>query len=133
MKNLYILVLLLLILSCKTKPIKETSTNTKFKKEESLKKNEFYVVVTERKKKKNNDNQKELILLINDKKYFVKIDEGYVSRDKLYKYLNQTIRIKGEIKNGPWEADIPGSVLDQTQPIKGRSGDYIVVYKIIKN
>lgn len=130
MKNSYIIVLFLLIFSCKNQPVTAPSANVDIKQEETLKKNEFFAVVTERKKKRNND-EIELLLLINETKYFVKIDEGYVSKEKLLKYLNQTIKIKGEIKNGQWEADIPGSVLEKTQPIKGRSGEYIAVYKIL--
>lgn len=133
MRIIKIITLSILLFSCKTQTDVLTNSETKQSIENNLKKNEFFAVVEQRRKSRVNSSLKETILLIDEKKYFVKFDEGYVSEEKLLKHLNNKIKIKGEIKNGTWEADIPGSMLDKTQPIKGRSGEYIVVYKILEN
>ena len=76
---------------------------------------------------------KEVYLKIKEKRYFVKIDEGYVSKDEFLKYLNQEILIKGVIKNGLWEPQRPAAIMGAKQPKKARSGMYIAVEKIYKN
>ena len=133
MRIIQIITLSILLFSCKTQADVLTNSETKQTVENNLKKNEFFAVVGQRRKNRTDSSLKETILLIGEKKYFVKFDEGYVSEEKLLKHLNNKIKIKGEIKNGSWEANIPGSIIDKSQPIKGRSGEYIVVYRILEN
>lgn len=133
MRVIQIITLSILLFSCKTQADVLTNSETKQTVENNLKKNEFFAVVGQRRKSRTDSSLKETILLIGEKKYFVKFDEGYVSEEKLLQHLNKKIKIKGEIKNGSWEADIPGSIIDKTQPTKGRSGEYIAVYKILEN
>ncbi|MBI2279638.1 MAG: hypothetical protein HYU68_02970 [Bacteroidetes bacterium] len=133
MRIIQIITLSILLFSCKTQADVLTNSETKQTVENNLKKNEFFVVVGQRRKTRTDSSLKETILLIGEKKYFVKFDEGYVSEEKLLKYLNKKIKIKGEIKNGSWEANKSGSIIDKSQSIKGRSGEYIVVYRILDN
>ncbi len=133
MRIIQIITLSILLFSCKTQSDVLTNSETKQTVESNLKKNEFYAIVGQRRKSRMDSSLKETILLIGEKKYFVKFDEGYVSEEKLLKHLNSKIKIKGEIKNGTWEPDISGSIIDKTEPINGRSGEYFVVYKILEN
>ncbi len=121
MKQLvFFIAITILLIGCK--PTNETSNNNS-----SLKKNELVGTVINKEIKK--QNRKELYFRINDKDYFIKLTEGYLSEGKLLKYENQLIKIKGEIKNGPWEHQEPASFGKSTPP-KARHGEYIVIYKI---
>lgn len=102
-------------------------------KEIELKKNQFVgkIIYKERERlsKTSAPTKKEIYLNMNEKDYFIKISEGYMSEDKLLKHENQIIKIKGEIKNGEWEHQEPVG-LNNLNPPKARSGEYIVIYRI---
>lgn len=76
--------------------------------------------------------EKELYFRMNDKDYFIKISEGYVSKETLHQYENKLVRIKGELKNGIYKQSQSGSFNNQKTPTKPRSGNYITIYKIFK-
>ena len=59
-----------------------------------------------------------------NEKLFIKIQEGKVHRDKIAKYYNKFIRIKGYKSTGLWDTDDPN--------VQSRVGDYIVIYKVIE-
>lgn len=122
--KIFIYITVLIIVGCN--PQKTISINNP----KNLKKNQFIGTVIELHKKKTNTT--DIYFNIDDKKYFVKISEGYVSKEDLLKFLNQKIIIKGEIKNGEWEESIPGSFNSLEIPKPSRKGEYIVVTKIYK-
>ncbi|MCF6364604.1 MAG: hypothetical protein L3J35_00200 [Bacteroidales bacterium] len=57
-------------------------------------------------------------------KIFIKISEGKVKRDEIVKIYNKNIKIKGYKTFGLWDTDDP--------TVQSRVGDYIVIYKIIR-
>lgn len=75
---------------------------------------------------------KDIYFTTNQKNYFVKFSEGYITKEELTKYLGQEILIKGEIKNGPWESHPTVSITQQKSLAAPRSGEYIVLEKIYK-
>lgn len=124
MNKLFISILILIISGCNSQ--KSISIDSP----EKLKNNQFIGTVIELYKKKTDT--KEVYFSIDEKKYFVKFSEGYVSKETLLKFSNQKIVIKGEIKNGEWEESSPGSLSSLETPKPARKGEYIVVNKIYK-
>ncbi len=59
-----------------------------------------------------------------NEKYFIKISEGNVKRDKIAKYYEKNIEIEGYKSNGLWDTDDP--------KVQSRVGDFIVINKILK-
>ena len=115
---------------------KNTQTNdSKIKsidQAENLKKNQkkgLVVEKTRRGSKRGDEKISEYFLRINEKDYFVKYDEGYISKEKLSKYINKEIVFKGELKRGPLSKEIPASITNPNPPIV-RTGDYVAIYKI---
>lgn len=131
MKPLQVFSLLVIVLILFT-GCKSNSNNNSIETE--LKKNQFIGKIVYKEKKKNtrssSQQKKDFYFIIDDKDYFIKISDGYVSEDKLLKYENQLIKIKGEIKNGEWEHQEPVG-LNNLNPPKARRGNYIAIYRII--
>jgi hypothetical protein len=69
----------------------------------------------------------------NQKDYFIKFSEGYITKDNALKYKDKQIIIKGEIKQGLFENMKPASFGNKTLPPPPRSGEYIIIEKIYKN
>ena len=124
MRILTYLISILLLVACSSQ--KTVSNNGSDK----LKNNQFVGMFVELTKKK--IQTKEVYFKIDETTYFVKFDEGYVSKDEVLKFLNQPIKVKGEIKNGEWEASTPGSLSTLETAKSARRGDYFVVNRIYK-
>lgn len=122
MNKILTFIILVILLGCKTE--KDITSNNS----ENLKENQFIGTVIELYKKKTKTN--DLYFSVEEKNYFIKFSEGYVSKEKLQKYLNKKILIKGKIKTGEWESMAPSSIGNNTIAPKPRSGDYIVIEKI---
>lgn len=122
-----LLIILILFIGCK-------SSSNGNSIETELKKNQFLGKIVYKEKKSNtratSQQKKDFYFIIDGKDYFIKISDGYVSEDKLFKYENQLIKIKGEIKNGEWEHQEPVG-LNNLNPPKARRGNYIAIYRII--
>jgi hypothetical protein len=102
---------------------------------ESLNKNQLigtFIEVSRKIERNKEDRITEYFFEIGEKKYFIKYNEGYVPKEQIAKHLNQKVVIKGEIRNGEWEAATPGSFSNLTPQRKPRKGDYIVINKIYK-
>jgi hypothetical protein len=76
--------------------------------------------------------EKEFYLKTEETKYFIKLKESKVSDKELLKFIDKEIIVEGEIKNGKWEEDQPGSLATNTSPVKGRTGDYLIIDKLLK-
>lgn len=128
-----VIIFSLIVLSCKTTTEVSQSTN---QQGSQLKKNQLVGVVILKgitnESRSTQSNNKELFFKINEKDYFIKISEGYVSREELSKYIDKQITIKGEIKTGEWEGIQAGSIQEGTSSKKPRSGEYIIINKIYK-
>lgn len=124
--NIYLFILILSILhSCSGN--RYTSDNIE------LKKNEFLGIVEYKEYKQLSRNSptrpKELFLKTKNKEYFIKISEGYLSKNKIIQYIGASVLVKGEIKNGEWEERIPIDIKNPNPP-EPRSGDYLIIKKI---
>jgi hypothetical protein len=75
---------------------------------------------------------KDVYFSIDNKNYFIKFSEGYVTKDEALKYLGKEITIKGEIKKGEWEEYPPSSFSEKKSAAAPRSGEYIIIDKIYK-
>ncbi|MGE0560677.1 MAG: hypothetical protein AB7O47_02580 [Flavobacteriales bacterium] len=125
MKKVYsYLITLTVLVACNSQKTISVDSSDK------LKNNQFIGEFVELTKKK--IPTKEIYFKINEKTYFVKFDEGYVSKEEVLKFLNQTIKVKGELKNGEWESSTPGSLSTLESSKSARKGDYFVVNKIYK-
>jgi hypothetical protein len=82
-------------------------------------------------KKTNAETKKEYYFDINNKIYFIKISEGFITELELSEYVDKQIVIKGEIKNGQLEIDKEGSFASKTESVEGRKGEYITITKIL--
>jgi hypothetical protein len=74
----------------------------------------------------------EFYFRIEEKNYFVKLSESKVNATELKKHVNQTVSIKGNIKNGPWEEMKATTITSNQYPEKPRSGVYITIDKILE-
>ena len=74
----------------------------------------------------------EFYFRIEEKNYFVKLSESKVNATELKKHVNQTVSIKGNIKNGPWEEKKATTITSNQYPEKPRSGVYITIDKILE-
>ncbi|NQX99234.1 MAG: hypothetical protein HRT73_15355 [Flavobacteriales bacterium] len=125
MKYLCFLLPVFLLIGCKTQ--KENTTHS------TLRRNQLEGTVLEvvkRISRKSQETVSEYFLKLNAENYYIKFNEGYVTKLEIKKHLKQKIIIKGEIKTGKWEKDKPGSISKGTPPKKARVGKYIVIYKI---
>lgn len=128
-KPLIYLISIILFIGCNSQ--KSISVD----KPENLKKNQLigtFVAVSRKITRGKEDRINEYYFRIENKNYFVKFSEGYVSKEKMLKYLNKQIVIKGEIKNGKWEEATAGSFIGSKVSKRARSGDYIIIIKIFK-
>lgn len=128
------IVILLIVLSCKT-PTKTQQTGNQ--QADQLKKNQLLGVIILKNSSSTESRSvqtegKELFFKINEKDYFIKISEGYVSVDLLSEYIDKQVVIKGEIKIGEWESIKAGSIKEGTTSKKPRFGEYIVINKVFK-
>lgn len=121
----------LVLLSCNTTSTVSESQKNQLIQQKKNQKSGIVLYKSRADESKNRQSKKEFYFRMNEKEYFVKIPEGYVSEEELLKNIDKQINVKGEIKNGKWEFDTPGSILNQTETIKGRSGEYFVIYKIL--
>jgi len=122
--RILLLLITLLFIGCNPKATLENQTT-------ALKKNQYRATVVQRKKELQK-NYTDFFLKIDDKIYFIKINEGYVSPSELLKCLNKEIIVKAELREGPWEVQEPSSIKEGKQVRKARSGPYVVIYKIYK-
>lgn len=79
------------------------------------------------------ESTKELYFRVENKNYFIKLNECLVSVPDLMKHLGKTIVVKAHIKEGQWEHQKPMAISSVKQPEKARSGPYITIEKIYKN
>lgn len=126
-----VIIVLVIVLSCKTTTEVSKSTS---QQGSQLKKNQMVGVVilkgVANESRSTQSNNKELYFKINAKDYFIKISEGYITKEIISKYIDKQITIKGEIKIGEWESIQSGSLQEGTSSKKARSGEYIVINKI---
>jgi hypothetical protein len=130
MKNIIYILLIISFANCKS-----SKQNKSKKSINNLKKNQFTgVIITKDKPKINNSDISipEAYFRTNQKDYFIKFSEGYVTKDNVLKYKNKQIIIKGEIKQGLFENMKPASFGNKTPPPPPRSGEYITIEKIYK-
>lgn len=128
-KTLVYLLSIIVLISCNSqKSVSYEGTEMKLKKNQFIGK----FVELNKTKSRNVTAKLDIYFQIENKDYFVKFEEGYVSKAEVLKFLNQTIKVKGEIKNGEWESSTPGSLSTLESSKSARKGDYFVVNKIYK-
>lgn len=128
-KTLVYLLSIIVLISCNSqKSVSNEGTEMKLKKNQFIGK----FVELNKTKSRNVSAKLDIYFQIEEKDYFVKFSEGYVSKENIMNYLNKNILIKGEIKTGEFEESSPGSIstLENSKP--GRKGEYIVINKIYK-
>lgn len=120
---------ILFLTSCK---VQQNSNST----HKPLKENQLRATVLHlplRSKEGLDNSKNEFYLKIDNKNYFVKLSECFVSEATLLKYVNKEIVIRGQIKSGAWEHEKASSFGQTTEPEKPRSGPYVVIEKVYKN
>lgn len=128
-KTLVYLLSIIVLISCNSqKSVSNEGTEMKLKKNQFIGK----FVELNKTKSRNVSAKLDIYFQIEDKDYFVKFEEGYVSKAEVLKFLNQLIKVKGEIKNGEWESSVPGSISSGNIPVSSRKGNYFVVNRIYK-
>jgi len=76
--------------------------------------------------------QKEYYLQASIQDYYIKFCESSISRDELEKHLDtinsliKAVTLEVEYRKGFWD------ICDETKDIQSRTGDYVIIYKIIK-
>jgi len=127
MRTLTIILLFISIYGCKTQ---ENASKVVALKEYQKR---GTVIHLSKKTSKGLTAEKEYYFRIDNINYFIKLSESYVTALDLSKYINQTIVVKGYIKNGLWELQEPKAIMSAKQPEKARSGAYITLERIYKN
>ncbi|TXB63689.1 hypothetical protein FRY74_12515 [Vicingus serpentipes] len=127
MRLLFISILLISFCACKTN---ENGTKISVLKEYQKR---GTVLSLPKKTTKGTVSDKEYYFRTDNINYFIKFSESYITALDLNKYVNQTIVIKGSIKNGLWEPKQPQAITSAKQPEKARSGPYITIERIYKN
>lgn len=90
------------------------------------------VIYAQKKTRDGLQKEMEFYFRIEGKNYFVKLSESKVNATELKKHVNQTVSIKGNIKNGPWEEMKATTITSNQYPEKPRSGVYITIDKILE-
>ncbi|MBI2279267.1 MAG: hypothetical protein HYU68_01035 [Bacteroidetes bacterium] len=125
MKNIFLLLVILFLISCKTP--ETTSTPLKVKDPNSP----YTTCVLVEKEFVNKGgyatDYKELYLQCSVQDYFIKICESNVTLEELKSYINSSIKIKMEIKDGRWDICSGDPAYAQS-----RIGTYVVIKEIVK-
>lgn len=125
MNKIFLLLIILFLISCKTP--KTTSTALKVKDPNSPYTSCLLVEKEFVNKGGKITEYKELYLQCSIQDYFIKICESNVTLEELKPYINSGIKIKMEIKDGMWD-----HCSDDPAYAQSRMGTYVVIKEIVK-